>query len=51
MNLRRIEDSTLTHLDLTFSCNDDEVNNLRTCVSSFVANMSLICETMKEFGN
>lgn len=38
-------------LDVVFRCNEDEVGSLRTCVSSFVANLSLICETIKEFGN
>jgi hypothetical protein len=39
------------YLDVVFKCNEDEVGSLRTCVSSFVANVSLICETIKEFGN
>jgi hypothetical protein len=39
------------YLDVVFRCNEDEVGSLRTCVSSFVANLSLICETIKEFGN
>jgi len=43
--------SGIVHLDVKFSCNEDEVNSMRTCISSFVNNMSLICETMKEFGN
>ena len=38
-------------LDVVFRCNEDEVGSMRTCVSSFVANLSLICETIKEFGN
>ena len=38
-------------LHIIFSANEEEVNNLRTCISSFIINMSMICETMKEFGN
>ena len=30
MNLRRVDDSTLTYLDVVFTCNDDEVNNFIT---------------------
>jgi hypothetical protein len=49
MNLRSL--GNFVFLDVTFRCNEDEVGSMRTCVSSFVANMSLVCETMKEFGN
>jgi hypothetical protein len=45
------ESSSLAYLDVKFNCNEDEVGSMRTCVSSFVANLSLVCETMKEFGN
>lgn len=38
-------------LEVVFSCNEDEINNLRTCVSSFIVNMNLVCETMKAFGS
>jgi hypothetical protein len=41
----------IVYLDVVFRCNEDEVGSMRTCVSSFVANLSLICETIKEFGN
>ena len=39
------------YIDLEFTCNEDEVGSMRTCITSFVANMSLVCDTMKEFGN
>lgn len=41
----------VANLEVKFSCNEDEVNSMRTCISSFVSNMSLICDTIKEFGN
>ena len=50
MALRQSE-SSITYLDVEFHCNEGEVGSMRTCVSSFVANLSLVCETMKEFGN
>ena len=43
--------SGVANLEVKFSCNEDEVNSMRTCISSFVNNMGLICDTMKEFGN
>ena len=45
------ESHGLAYLEMKFSCNEDEVNSMRTCISSTVSNMGLICETMKEFGN
>lgn len=51
MSVRDDAESGLVYLDVVFSANEDEVNSLRTCISSFVANLSLVCETMKEFGN
>jgi hypothetical protein len=45
------EANGLAYLEMKFSCNEDEVNSMRTCISSTVNNMGLICETMKEFGN
>jgi len=39
------------NLEVKFTCNEDEVNSMRTCITSFVSNMSLICDTIKEFGN
>ena len=50
MAIRQTENGVV-YLDIIFSANEEEVNSLRTCISSFVANLSLICETMKEFGN
>ena len=47
----RPTDTAVTYLDVEFQCNEEEANSLRTCVSSFVANMSLVCDTMREFGN
>lgn len=41
----------ITHLDIEFQCNEDEVSSMRTCITSFVNNISLVCETIKEFGN
>ena len=43
--------AAVLYLDVVFRCNEDEVGSMRTCVSSFVANMSLVCDTIKEFGN
>lgn len=51
MSVRDDEKNGLVFLDIVFSANEEEANSLRTCVSSFVANLSLVCETMKEFGN
>ena len=51
MTLRSIEGCTITAIDVVFTCSEDELNSMRTCISSFVANMSLVSETMKEFGN
>lgn len=51
MKLRQVENSSITMVDAVFTCNEEEANTMRTCISSFVINMNLICETMKEFGN
>lgn len=40
----------IAYLEVTFQSNEGEANSLRTSVTSFVANMSLISETIKEFG-
>lgn len=45
------ESNGVAYLEMKFACNEDEVNSIRTCISSTVSNMGLICETMKEFGN
>ena len=45
------QDAKIVILDVTFRSNEDEVGSMRTCVSSFVANMSLVCETIQQFGN
>ena len=50
-DMRVRETTKIVFLDVIFRCNEDEVGSMRTCVTSFVANMSLVCETIKEFGN
>ena len=50
-DMRVRETTKIVFLDVIFRCNEDEVGSMRTCVTSFVANMRLVCETIKEFGN
>ena len=50
-NMNITENNGLAYLEMKFTCNEDEVNSMRTCISSMIGNMGLICETMKEFGN
>ncbi len=50
MSIRQGENG-IAYLDVEFTSNEDEVGSLRTCITSFVMNMSLVCETIKEFGN
>lgn len=50
MNYYPISDGEGAVLEVVFTCNEEEVSNLRTCASSFITNLSLVCETMKEFG-
>ena len=44
----------ITYLNIILSCDTNvdplEINSLRTCASSMLVNLSLICETIKEFG-
>jgi hypothetical protein len=47
MNIRVIDNNSFHNLDIVFSSSEDEANNLRTCVSSFIINMNLILETFK----
>ena len=44
-------DNGLAVLEVVLHCNENEVSSLRTCASSFITNLSLICATMKELGN
>jgi hypothetical protein len=46
----RVSDD-IAYLDVEFTSDEEEVNSMRTCISSFVANLSLVCETMQAFGN
>lgn len=47
----RLAEGGLAYLDVEFASDEEEVNSLRTCISSFVANLTLVCDTMREFGN
>lgn len=38
-------------MDVTFTSSDDESSSLRTAITTFVTNLSMVCETLKEFGN
>ncbi len=44
-------DNTLVYMDVTFTSSDDESSSLRTAITTFVTNLSMVCETLKEFGN
>ena len=42
-------------LDIVLTCDEKlndgiEIGSLRTCASSMINNLTLICETIKEFG-
>lgn len=50
MNVSQMNDSELHVLEVLFSSNEEEIVNLRTSVSSFITNLTLVCETLKEFG-
>lgn len=39
------------YVDILFTSEEDEAASLRTAITSFVTNMSLIASTLKEFGN
>jgi len=52
MTLRNLDvTNSMTYLDVQFSSIEEEVSSLRTCVSSFTQNLTLVCDTMKHFGN
>ncbi len=52
IDLEKVEGSDLMcRMVITFSSKEEEVSSLRTCVSAFVNNLTLICETMEVFGN
>jgi len=38
-------------VDVIFTSDEDEAGSLRTCITSFVTNLSLVANTLKEFGN
>ena len=38
-------------MDVTFTADEDEAGGLRTAITSFVTNMTMVCSTLKEFGN
>jgi len=44
-------DTGAAYLFIKFTCNAADVNSMRTCASSFYTNLSLVCQTMLEFGN
>jgi hypothetical protein len=50
MNIKSLEGEWV-NLEIEFSSNEEEASSLRTCISSFVTNMTMICETMRVFGN
>ena len=54
MKIEVLENGT-SILDIVLSCDDKlddgiEIGSLRTCASSMINNLTLICETIKEFG-
>lgn len=50
MEVQVLEDG-ISYLIVDFECNNEEVNSMRTCASSFLTNIMLVCETMAQFGN
>lgn len=44
-------DTGMAYLTIKFTCAKADVNQMRTCASSFYTNLSLVCQTMHEFGN
>lgn len=50
-DMKTRQEATGIYIDVVFTCNEEEVASMRTCITSFVTNMSLVCETLKEFGN
>lgn len=51
MKVRKNEENETAYLDVRFTSNDEEAGSLRTAMTSFVTNMTLVCETMRKFGN
>ena len=41
----------VAYLVVNFTCDNQEINSMRTCASAFFTNMMLVCDTMAEFGN
>ena len=54
MYMEVLEDG-ITYLNIILSCDPSkdkvELNSLRTCASSMLTNLQLICQTIKEFGD
>ena len=56
MWIEELADDKVVYLNVLFSCEPDansgtEVGSLRTAVSSFTTNLSMVVETMKTFPN
>ena len=45
------KDNEIAYLDVLFTSSDEEAGSLRTAITSFVTNLTLVCETMRAFGN
>ena len=45
-----ILDDGITYLNIELSCEKDEIVSLRTCASSMINNLGLVCQTIKAFG-
>ena len=50
MEVQVLEDG-IAYLIVNFYCDNEQINSMRTCASSFFTNMMLVCETMAHFGN
>ena len=44
-------DNGMAYLSIKFTCAATDVNSMRTCASSFYTNLTLVCETIHQFGN
>ena len=44
-------DNGMAYLSIRFTCAAADVNSMRTCASSFYTNLTLVCQTMHQFGN
>ena len=44
-------DNGTAYLNVKFQCSGNEVQQLRTCASSFYTNLTLVCQTIQQFGN